>query len=158
MKRSLIILLVVFFFACSPDVEEPSLDKNSKRAALPADFISSFDRLFLSPEPLRYQDNVVLLNAIHPENLTDHEKEIVRENLKKFLSFNYDGRGYAKDCYQTGIADPFAFLRLKCVKILSHIGKKEDAAFIRQLYKRRGVNHPLFGEECEKAIKELENR
>jgi len=73
---------------------------------------------------------VVLLNAIYPENLTNHEKEIVREKLKKYLSFNYDGRGYAKDCYQTGVADPFAFLRLECVNILAHVGKKEDAVFI----------------------------
>lgn len=158
MIRYLIILLVVFLFGCSPDVKEPPLDKNSKRAALPADFISSFDRLFLSRESLRYQDNVVLLNAIHPENLTNHEKEIVREKLKKFLSFNYDGRGYAKDCYQTGVADPLAFLRLECVKILAHVGEKEDVVFIRQLDKRRGVNHPSFAEECEKAMKELENR
>ena len=47
MKRYLIILPVVFFFGCSPDVKEPPPDKNSKRAALPADFISFFDRLFL---------------------------------------------------------------------------------------------------------------
>jgi len=158
MKRYLIIFLVVFFFGCSSDVKEPAPDKNSKRAALPPDFISSFDRLFLSRKPLRYQDNVVLLNAIQPENLTNHEKEIVRKKLKKFLSFNYAGRGFAKDCYQTGVADPFAFLRLECVKILAHVGKKEDAVFIRQLDKRRGVNHPSFAEICEKAMKELENR
>jgi hypothetical protein len=46
MKIYLIIFLVVFLFGYSPNVKEPPLDKNSKRAALLEDFTSSFDRLF----------------------------------------------------------------------------------------------------------------
>lgn len=123
---------------------------------LPADFVERFDRMFLSSEPLRYQDNVALLNSIDAERLSVPERETVRLRLRSFLSAGNVGRDYADDCVQTGVADPFAFLRLGSVQILARVGTREDVEFIRGLDTRRETEHPLFEEECARAIAELE--
>jgi hypothetical protein len=57
----------------------------------------------------------------------------------------------------TGAASEIAFLRLQALQVLADIGTKEDAAFIRHL-DARADEHPLFDEECRKAIKRLETR
>ena len=158
MTRNLTILLVACLLGCTPSKEKPSTPNNGRKATLPRGFEASFDTLFLSDAPLRYQDNLALLKGIRPESLTNEERECVRRKIKEFLTRNSAGRKYAADCYQTGVADPFAFLRLESVRILAQVGEREDIEFIRQLDKRRDMSHPLYAEECERAIRELANR
>ena len=122
------------------------------------EFESKFDRLFLSQEPLRYQDNVQFLSSIQNTKLSPKEIELVSDKLKAFLSAKSDGRPYAQDSQLTGVASPIAFLRLQAVQILADVGTEEDAAFIRGLDPKAEGEHPVFDEECQKAIKELETR
>jgi len=142
----------------SPSGEKTSAGDQNKEAALPQDFASRFDKLFLSQAPLRYQDNTALLDGVHPEKLSAEQRDTVRAKIKEFLARKDVAVTYAKDCLQTGVADPLAFLRLQSVRILAQVGKKEDVDFIRQLDKRPGIGHPLYVEECEKAMRELGNR
>jgi len=124
---------------------------------LPADFVERFDRMFLSSEPLRYQDNVALLDSIDAERLSALDRETVRSKLKSFLSARDVNRGYADDCMQTGVADPFAFLRLQSVRVLARVGAAEDVPFLRGLDTSRDAEHPLFKEEVQKAIELLKD-
>ena len=124
-------------------------------SGLPTDFIEQFDRMFLSMESLRYQDNVALLDSIDTERLSALDRETVRLKLRSFLSARNVSRGYADDCTQTGVADPFAFLRLQSVRILARVGRQEDIPFLRGLGTSRDAEHPLFEEEREKAIAAL---
>jgi hypothetical protein len=156
--RNLTILLVACLLGCTPIKEKPSTQENGRKTTLPQGFVASFDTLFLSDAPLCYQDNLAFLKGIHLESLTNEERQCVRRKIKEFLTRNNADRKYAEDCYQTGVADPFAFLRLESVRILAQVGEREDIEFIRQLDKRRGINHPLYVEECERAIRELGNR
>jgi hypothetical protein len=124
-------------------------------SGLPVDFVERFDRMFLSSEPLRYQDNVALLDSIDTERLSALDRETVRSKLKSFLSVRDIDRGYADDCAQTGVADPLAFLRLRSVQILARVGSMDDVPFLRGLDTLRDAEHPLFEEECKKAIAAL---
>jgi hypothetical protein len=121
------------------------------------EFESEFDRLFLSQEPLRYQDNVQFLSSIQKAKLNPEEMELVRAKLKEFLSTEPEPRPYAPDSIHTGVASEISFLRLQAVQILGEIGTKGDAAFIRNLDIRTD-EHPLFDGECEETIKQLETR
>lgn len=58
----------------------------------------------------------------------------------------------------TGIASPIAFLRLQSVRLLSEVGTKRDIDFVQNLDKNLEKEHPVFDEECEKAIEKLKNR
>jgi hypothetical protein len=42
--------------------------------------------------------------------------------------------------------------------MLSEIGTREDASFIRNLNTQFNEEHPLFDEECQKAVEKLEER
>jgi hypothetical protein len=124
---------------------------------LPADFSVEFNRLFLSQEPLRYQDNREFLSSIQKAKLNPKERELVRSKLKEFLSGKLKPRPYAPNSIHTGVASEIAFLRLEALRILKEIGTKEDAAFIRHL-DVTADEHPLFDEESKEAIKRLETR
>jgi hypothetical protein len=58
----------------------------------------------------------------------------------------------------TGIASPIAFLRLQLVRLLSEVGTKRDIDFVQNLDKNLEKEHPVFDEQCEKAIEKLKNR
>ena len=138
--------------ACAQQSAPPQVNPG-----LPPDFSVEFDRLFLSQEPLRYQDNKGLLASIQKAKLNPKERELVRVKLKEFLSAKPKPRPYAPNSMHTGVASEISFLRLQALQILAKIGTKEDAAFIRHL-DARADEHPLFDEETKEAIKRLETR
>lgn len=124
---------------------------------LPPDFSAKFDRLFLSQEPLRYQDNRGFLASIQKAKLSPKERGLVRAKLKEFLSTKPKSRPYAPDSMHTGVASEIAFLRLQALQVLAETGTKEDAACIRHL-DARADEHPVFDEESREASKRLETR
>jgi HEAT repeat protein len=128
----------------------PILDSNRKN-----DFSTDFDRLFLSNEPLRYQDNVAFLEDIPIEELNTEEKELVRTKIIQFLSLENHNREYAPDSIHTGVASEIAFLRLQAIQILAEVGTMDDIEFIRNLADDLEGEHPLFQVECKKAIQNL---
>ena len=127
-------------------------------ANLRPDFESEFDRLFLSGEPLRYQDNVGFLKSIQVTALNPAEREIVRTKLKRFLSAKIEKREYAKDSEHTGVASEIAFLRLQALQLLALVGTREDIEFIENLDFSSEREHPLFSEECAKTTAKLRNK
>ena len=73
MKITLIILFVLSgFFGCIQQSSHPPSSKINH--TLKSDFSTEFDRLFISNEPLQYQDNVTYLNAIRLDELNLVEK------------------------------------------------------------------------------------
>lgn len=154
MKRTLLFLFVLLgLLGCSQQSALPIETETS--SALSADFSTEFDRLFLSHEPFRYQDNVAFLEAVRVEELSTEEKDLFRTKLKQFLSIEEYSREYALDSEHTGIASEIAFLRLQTLQILTEVGKVEDIEFIQNLSKYLEGEHPLFQEECQKSIEKL---
>ena len=157
MKRTLLILFVLFgLLGCtkqSPQPPSPDINSTSR-----SDFSTEFDRLFLSNEPLRYQDNVAFLEAVRLEDLNTAEKDLLKTKLKHFLSIENLNREYAADSEHTGVASEIAFLRLRAVQVLAEIGTRMDAEFIIKLGHNPEREHPLFAEECKKAIETLNDR
>jgi hypothetical protein len=125
-------------------------------SALSPDFEADFERLFLSGEPLRYQDNVAFLDAILEAELTPEDRDRVRAELKQFLAAEPEPRPYAPDSLHTGVAPEIAFLRLQAMQVLAQVGTREDAAFLRDL-RATGEEHPLFEEARQEAIETLES-
>jgi len=154
MSRILITFITLLaLFGCT---QQPSTNKLI--GTLRPDFSTEFDRLFLSNEPLRYQDNVAFLEAIHLEELNTEEKNLIRSKLKQFLSIENQIREYAPDSQHTGIASEFAFLRLHAVQLLTEIGTSADVQFISNLLSNPEGEHPLFETECNNAIQKLGDR
>ncbi len=162
--RNLVVILGVActLVACSKQPSTPPqrvLDKDERaEISLSPDFATQFDKLFLSQEPLRYQDNVEFLSSIQEAKLNPKEIELVRAKLKEFLSTKPKARPYASDSEHTGISSEISFLRLQSVQIIAEIGTREDAGFIRAIDPKGWDEHPVFEEECQKAIKILETR
>ena len=152
MKMLFSLCLVLGLTTCTQQLALPQVN-----SGLPADFSVEFDRLFLSQEPLRYQDNREFLASIQKAKLNPKERELVRCKLKEFLSAKPKPRPYAPNSIHTGVASEIAFLRLEALRLLKEIGTKEDAAFIRHL-EIRADEHPLFNEESKEVIKRLEAR
>ena len=144
--------LVVGLTACAQQFASAQVNPG-----LPPGFSLEFDRLFLSQEPLRYQDNKGFLASIQKAKLNPKERELVKAKLKEFLSAKPKPRPYAPNSMHTGVASEIAFLRLQALQVLAEIGTKEDAAFIRHL-DARADEHPLFDVESKEAIKRLETR
>ena len=119
---------------------------------LGTEFTTMFDRLFLSDEPLRYQDNVAFLSDIPLDVLSGVEEDLLSEKLKQFLSLEINDREFASDSTHTGVASEIAFLRLQAVQILGVVGSGEDVELIHSLKTNTIGEHPLFAEECMKAI------
>jgi hypothetical protein len=154
MKKTLLFLLVLLaIVGCSQ--QSPHAPAQELNSILQSDFSTEFDRLFLSNEPLRYQDNVAFLDAIPVEELSSPEKDLLKTKLKQFLSLQNLDREYAPDSELTGVASVIAFLRLQAVQVLGEIGSKEDIEFIQNLETNPEGEHPLFEEECKKAIENL---
>ena len=120
-----------------------------------SDFSTEFDRLFLSDEPLRYQDNVAFLEAIRLEELSAAEQDLIATKLKQFLTIENQDREYAPDSEHTGVASEIAFLRLQAIQVLAQVGTRKDVEFIRNLASDPEREHPLFEDECNKAIDKL---
>jgi hypothetical protein len=157
MKRTLLILFVLAgLLGCTQQSPYPPTPviKN----ALGSDFSTEFDRLFLSDEPLRYQDNAAFLDAIRLEELSKAEIDLLKSKLKHFLSVENLNREYAADTEHTGVASEIAFLRLRAVQILAEIGTSMDVELINNLSQNPDREHPLFEEECNKAIEKLKHR
>jgi hypothetical protein len=152
MKMLFSLCLVVGLAACAEQSARLQV-----KPSLPPDFSAEFDRLFLSQQPLRYQDNERFLGSVQEAKLSPKEREVVRAKLKEFLSAKARPRPYAPNSRPTGVASEIAFLRLQALRVLAEIGTKEDAAFLRHL-NARADEHPLFGEESKAAIKRLETR
>ena len=154
MKKNLLILFILIaLVGCSQQSpESPGQDFNS---TLRTDFSTEFERLFLSNEPLRYQDNVAFLDAIPVEELSSPEKDLLKTKLKLFLSLQNQDREYAPDSVHTGVASEIGFLRLQAVQILGEVGTRDDVEFIQNLTSNPEGEHPLFEEECKKAIQKL---
>jgi hypothetical protein len=162
-KRLLVTIgIVCALVGCSQQPPSPPqwvLDNDKLvEAGLRPHFETEFDRLFLSQEPLRYQDNVEFLSSIQNSKLTSKEIAIVRAKLKAFLIAKPKARPYASDSDHTGISSEISMLRLQSVQILANIGTKADAEFIRAIDPKGWDEHPVFEEECQKAIKTLKTR
>lgn len=146
MKKTLLILFVLLgLVGCSqqsPQTPSPEINNT-----LGVDFSTEFDRLFLSNEPLRYQDNVAFLDAIPVEELRAAEKDLLKTKLKQFLSLKNQDREYAPDSVHTGVASEIAFLRLQAVQVLAKVGTKKDVEFIQNLLNNIDGEHPLFEAE-----------
>lgn len=146
MKKTLLILFVLLgLVGCSqqsPQTPSPEINNT-----LGVDFSTEFDRLFLSNEPLRYQDNVAFLDAIPVEELRAAEKDLLKTKLKQFLSLKNQDREYEPDSVHTGVASEIAFLRLQAVQVLAEVGTKKDVEFIQNLLNNIDGEHPLFEAE-----------
>lgn len=142
-------LLILFFFLALIGCSQKS------NSTLRSDFSTEFDRLFLSNEPLRYQDNVAFLDAIPVEEISSSEKDLLKTKLIQFLSLQNHNRDYAPDSVLTGVASEIGFLRLQAVQVLGEVGTSEDVEFIQNLVSNPEGEHPLFEEECKKAIEKL---
>jgi hypothetical protein len=158
----LLITLSVLLVTCTPSRSNPTFTPQpitpEVPSALDPEFSSEFDRLFLSHDPLRYQDNREFLQAIPLENITPQDVDLVRTKLKVFLSLQDHHREYAPDSEHTDVASEIAFLRLGAVQILAQIGTTEDAHFLAKLEFNPGGEHPLFENECRKAIESLNGK
>jgi hypothetical protein len=152
------IILLLFWGLASCRTPPPPTPTPTITNVLNPDFSNEFDRLFLSDETLRYQDNLAFLEAIPLEDLNSDEIDLVRIKLKAFLLLENQNRPYAPDSIHTGVASEIAFLRLYAVQVLGEIGTREDAEFIRNLTLQPEGEHPLFQEECDKAIENLNER
>ncbi len=154
MKKTLLILFTLLaLVGCSQQSPQPpTLEINN---ILRSDFATEFDRLFLSNEPLRYQDNVAFLDAIPVEELSSPEKDLLKTKLKLFLSLQNQDREYTPDSAHTGVASEIAFLRLQAVQVLAEVGTKNDVEFIQNLETNPEGEHPLFETECKKTIEKL---
>jgi len=151
MKKTLLILFtLIALVGCSQ--QSPQAPAQELNSILQSDFSTEFDRLFLSNEPLRYQDNVAFLDAIPVEELRAAEKDLLKTKLKQFLTLENQDREYAPDSVHTGVASEIAFLRLQAIQVLGEIGTREDVKFIQNLLNNLNEEHPLFEAECEKAI------
>jgi hypothetical protein len=151
----------IVFFLCLMSVVTAYAEQSvlpQEKGGLSSDFSKKFDRLFLSQEPFRYQDNCALLSSIRKIELNPKELELVRAKLKEFLSTEPKPRPYAPHSWQTGVASEHAFLRLSAVEVLGDIGNKEEIDFIRNLSKHKQGEHPSFQRVCEEAIDKIENR
>jgi hypothetical protein len=156
MERTLLILFALLgLVGCTQHYPQTPTPKDN--SALGPDFSTEFDRLFLSAEPLRYQDNVAFLEAIRLEELSTAEKDLVRTKLKQFLAIENQNREYAPDSEHTGVASEIAFLRLQAIQVLAEVGTREDVEFIQDLVNNPEGEHPLFEEECNKAIEKLDD-
>ncbi len=154
MKKTLLILFVLLgLIGCSQ--QSPQAPSQEFNSILRSDFSTEFDRLFLSNEPLRYQDNVAFLDAIPVEELRAVEKDLLKTKLKQFLSLKNQDREYAPDSEHTGVASEIAFLRLEAIQVLAEVGTKKDVEFIQNLLNNIDGEHPLFEAECKKAIEKL---
>ncbi len=157
MIRTLIILFVLLgLIGCTQKSQKPPSPKTI--ITLGSDFSTKFDMLFLSNDPLRYQDNVAFLEAIRLEELGAAEKDLLKTKLKLFLSIENQNREYALDSQHTGVASEIAFLRLQAVQILGEVGTREDIEFINNLINCPEREHPLFEDECVKTVEKLNNR
>ncbi|MCD4817223.1 MAG: hypothetical protein K8S23_00850 [Candidatus Cloacimonetes bacterium] len=157
MKKALIILFVLSgFIGCIQRSPQPPSSKINN--TLKSDFSTEFERLFLSNEPLRYQDNVTFLKNIRLKELSTTEKNLLKSKLKIFLSLENRNREYALDSQHTGVASEIAFLRLQAIQIFGEVGTKKDAEFIQNLLNNIEREHPLFEDECQKAIKKLSDK
>jgi hypothetical protein len=155
MKRFLLLpVFSLLLVGCVRHVPEPAAPESDD--VLRSDFSAEFDRLFLSQEPLRYQDNEAFLEAIRPEDLSSDEQALVRVKLIQFLSLEAWEREYAPDSLHTGVASEMAFLRLGAVQLLAKVGRSEDVVFIQRLIVEPGGEHPTFVDACLKAIEALD--
>ncbi|MCJ7433603.1 MAG: hypothetical protein MUO77_08965 [Anaerolineales bacterium] len=155
MKRNLFVLLIVLgLIGCEQQTAQSSTPTSN---ILSSDFSAEFDRLFLSNEPLRYQDNVAFLDAIYLDELSIIEKELVRTKLKQFLSNEITEREFAPDSLHTGVASEIAFLRLQAIQVLAEVGTNKEVEFIQNMRVNPEGEHPLFEEECKKAIEKLKD-
>jgi len=157
MNRSYrILLLILAMVGCArPSPQSPTLESD---CTLGPGFSSAFERLFLSNEPLRYQDNVAFLEAICPAELGVEDKDLVKTRLIQFLSLTVQDREFAPDSEHTGVASEIAFLRLQAVQLLGEVGTKEDIEFIQSLLATAEGEHPLFEDACKNAVDQLHDR
>lgn len=156
-KRALLILFVLLgLIGCIQ--QPPQLPSHTINSTLGSDFSTEFDRLFLSAEPLRYQDNVAFLEAILLEELSTAEKELLGTKLMQFLSIENHNREYAPDSVHTGVASEIAFLRLQAIRVLAEVGTRKDVEFIHDLENNPEGEHPLFEDERRQAIEKLNSR
>jgi hypothetical protein len=157
MRKSLIVFLILLGLVGCSGGYSPS-HTPTPNGLFRADFSAEFDRLFLSNQPLRYQDNLAFLEGIRVEELASHEKDLVRVKLKQFLSLEEYHREYAPDSLHTGIASEIAFLRLYAIQLLVEVGTWEDVEFIQNLVHIPEGEHPLFEDECQSAVEKLSDK
>ncbi|UCD53054.1 MAG: hypothetical protein JSW27_10515 [Phycisphaerales bacterium] len=158
MKRTLLLNLLVLALCAGCTQQSAHAPAPPVEGNLKPDFSAEFDRLFLSQEPFRYQDNVRFLSSIQNASFGLPDKELVRAKLRQFLSNQIEERPYAPDSDHTGVASEMAFLRLQSVQILADIGTAEDAVFIRGLTTESREEHPLFRKECQEAMEKLKEK
>ena len=157
MKRTLLILFVLLgLIGCTQQSHQSST--SNINGTLRSDFSTEFDRLFLSNEPLRYQDNVAFLDTIRLKELSNTENNLIKSKLKQFLSIENQNREYAPDSEHTGIASEIAFLRLQAIQVLAEVGTSADVEFISNIINNPEGEHPLFEDECKNAIQKLNDR
>ena len=154
MKRILFILMILIALVGCDRQSTTPYNKNT----VGSEFSAEFDRLFLSDEPLRYQDNVAFLDTIRLKELSNTENNLIKSKLKQFLSIENQNREYAPDPEHTGIASEIAFLRLQAIQVLAEVGTSADVEFISNIINNPEGEHPLFEDECKNAIQKLNDR
>ena len=155
-KAHIILFVLLGLIGCTQQSQQSPTPKIN--STLRSDFSTEFDRLFLSNDPLRYQDNVAFLEAIRLEELSSAEKNLIKTKLKQFLSIENQNREYALDSEHTGVASEIAFLRLQAIQVLAEVGTSADIEFVNNLAGNTEREHPLFEDECKKAIEKLNDR
>ena len=149
----LFIVLGAIVFGCG---DKQVLRTIPPQASLQPDFAQEFDRLFFSLEPLCYNKSSALIANVPRKGLSEEERDLVRDKLRKFLWATPTNRRYDYSCGMTGVASPEAFLALDAIDLLAEIGTRDDAGFIRSLRSMlRFTPHPLFDSRCEEAVHKL---
>lgn len=136
----------------------PAIEIGRMETGLPTQFEGTFDKLFLSKEPLHYQNNDALLRAIDLDKITQMERSVLRVKLCAFLSSDQKGRSYTPDCTVFGVAGPIEVLRFHSVTMLGQIGQSEDIDCIRGAMQARSFEHPGFRTACSNALEMIQNR
>ena len=130
-------------------------------------FPITFDRLFLSNQPLRYHDSNDLLSGVdHAQrngDLSSEDKRVVADKLVRFLRRkdlpSADPQGGV-----TGIAPMRATLRVYAIQLLGKLGQPKDVSVLKELLIADRTqhpelfDHPSFDDACKEAIEAIEKR
>jgi hypothetical protein len=126
--------------------------------------VAHFDGLFLTDEPLRYQDCHSLLSWLDRESRLDAKERLtVCAKLRTFLN-RKTARPLAPDCQLTGLAAPEAILRAYAARLLGKYGTVDDIPFLQEVAKidqstlPDGLRYEVTRTECEDSIKRIRER
>ena len=123
-------------------------------STLDAGFEAQFDPMFLSQQPLRYQDARALLDALEAKHFAPAESSRVAARMKRYLALPPTQRAAAADSTATGVATETAMLRLQALRLVAQFGTPEDIPFVRDLA-AHPREHPYFEQQRAEALRDL---